>query len=372
VQGSILDLLFTEGNQLPHERQKNTGHNRCILLKKIGNAAAEVYLNKTVLVVGGAGYIGSYANKYLAQKGYKTIVLDNLSRGDLRACLYGEFIEADFADKDALNSLFSKKKIDAVIHFAAFTDVGESVKNPAKYYENNVAKTIVLLNAMVANDIRYFLFSSSAAIFGLCDKLPINELTPKQPINPYGESKWMVEKILQDYAAAYPFYYASLRYFNAAGADPEGEIKIWKQTQTNLIPKALHSLLEPNGKVRIFGTDYPTSDGTGIRDYIHIYDLAKAHVLALEKIMKENTSAAYNLGNGNGFSVRQVLCAIEKVTKRKLQVEEVEKRPGDPAILIADSTLAAKELGFKPKYKDIETIVLHSWEAMQLPQICPA
>lgn len=322
-------------------------------------------LKKKILVVGGAGYIGSYVNKFLNESGYETVVLDNLSTGDARSVTRGLLVKGDLGNKEDLEALFSKHRFDAVMHFAAFIDVGESVDNPAIYYENNVVNTLILLEMMMKYEINTFIFSSTAAIFGLPTdgEEPISEEHPKQPINPYGESKWMVEKILRDFDAAYSLRFSCLRYFNAAGGDPTGEVKYYKKRESNLIPVALKSLL--NGQeITIFGTDYPTRDGTGVRDYIHIHDLATAHVAAMEELFNGHPSTYYNLGNGRGFSVKEVLAAIERTTKRRLRIKEGKRRPGDPASLVAGSWKAKEELGWMPKYPELDTIVLDCWNVI--------
>lgn len=297
----------------------------------------------------------------LSQAGYSTVVLDNLSRGDRRAVVRGVFVEGDMGDPATLHTLFSQSHFDAVLHFGAFIDVGESMVQPEIYYENNVVKTETLLQAMVQHQVSHLVFSSTAAVYGLPQKEKISETHPKSPINPYGASKLQVEQIL---ARTKEIRSISLRYFNAAGGDPEGEIKNRRAKESNLIPLALRSLL--NGTtIEIFGIDYPTPDGTCIRDYVHVADLGTAHLAALELLLRGGESRCYNLGNGEGFSVRQVLQAVERVTGRKLKVREGSRRPGDSPKLIADATLAKEELGWHPRYKDLETIVGHAWQAIK-------
>lgn len=322
--------------------------------------------NKNILIAGGAGYIGSYINKLLNLAGYKTIVLDNLSTGDRRTVLKGTFIEGDLGNPEDLQNVFTQYSIDAVMHFAACINVGESVVNPRKYYHNNVVNTLTLLDAMVAAEIKIFIFSSSAAIFGSPEQPLLKEDSPKNPINPYGRTKLIVEQILEDYSAAYGLRSCCLRYFNAAGGDPEGEILNLRTNQSNLIPTALRSLLHKK-PLTVFGTDYPTPDGTCLRDYIHLYDLGMAHLLALEKLLKGDPSCCYNLGYGRGFSVWEVIHAIEKVTGFQLNVTCGERRVGDPPRLVADSTLAQKELHWKPQYDHLEQIIAHAWNCMQPP-----
>ncbi len=316
----------------------------------------------TILIVGGAGFIGSHVNKMLYQAGYQTIVLDNLSRGYRQAVQYGTFIEGDLADTAVLYQIFENYAIDAVMHFAAFIDIGESVKNPAKYYFNNVAHTLNLLTAMLRYEVKTFIFSSTAAIFGHPLHPLINESHPCCPINPYGETKWMVEKILRDFENAYGLKFCCLRYFNAAGGDPEGKIKNYQLHTHNLIPRILLSLKKPDGVVTINGTDYPTPDGTCIRDYIHIEDLGTAHILAMEQLLSGQPSNYYNLGNGQGFSIRQVIQATEKVLRKKVQVVEGPRRPGDPPFLLADPSKATRELNWHPRYT-LEEMIAHAWKA---------
>lgn len=322
---------------------------------------------KSILIVGGAGYIGSYVNKYLNELGYTTVVMDNLSVGDRRAVTRGAFVEGDIGNVDDLDRIFSQYSFDAVMHFAAFTDVGESVIDPAKYFYNNTANTLTLLKTMVRYGVKKFIFSSTAAIFGTPQQgiECIDEQHQKVPINPYGESKLMVETILHDFCNAYGLHFSCLRYFNAAGGDPTSEIKYFKQRESNLIPVALKSLLS-NRTITIFGTDYPTIDGTGVRDYIHIHDLATAHVLAMEQLFADKTATYYNLGNGRGFSVRQVLASIERVTGKRLKVVEGGRRAGDPAILLASSDKAKAELGWKPIYPELDAIVRDTWNVIKI------
>jgi len=320
--------------------------------------------NKTILVTGGAGYIGSHVNQMLNQTGYKTIVLDNLTRGNGQAVTAGTFIEGSLSDEKLLSHIFTSSKIDAVMHFAAFIDVGESIVNPGKYYENNVSETLALLEAMQKHLVKYFIFSSTAAIFGLPQEKTISENHPKCPINPYGKSKLMVETILSDFDLAYQMRSCSLRYFNAAGGDPEGLIKSYEKKESNLIPLILKSLKNSSQVITIYGTDYETKDGTCIRDYIHVHDLASAHILSMEKLFECEKSMQYNLGNGNGFSVRDVILAAEQVTGLKVNVREGKRRAGDPPILVANAKKAQKELGWHPKYQKLEQMIAHAWKAI--------
>lgn len=318
---------------------------------------------KLILVTGGAGFIGSHVNEMLYDAGYESVVFDNLSKGNANAILHGTFVKGDLADVKALDEIFKKYPFDAVMHFAAFTDVGESVTDPALYFKNNVVNTINLLEAMRKHGVKNLIFSSSAAVYGNPQTEKITEQHPCIPINPYGETKRIVEKILKGYEKAYDLKYCSLRYFNAAGGDPKHQIKNYKKKENNLIPLALKSLKE-KGTLTIFGTDYPTKDGTCVRDYIHVYDIGSAHILAMESLLKGGESATYNLGNGNGFTIREVIAATEKVTGQKLKIKEGARRPGDPPILVADFTEAKKKLGWKPKYSDLETMIDHAWKAL--------
>ena len=320
---------------------------------------------KTVLVVGGAGFIGSHVNKMLHQAGYKTLVLDNLSTGSQQAVLYGNFIKGDLADGDLLEQIFKKNSIDAVMHFAAHIDVGESIINPLKYYQNNVCNTLNLLKIILKFGPMPFIFSSSAAVYGIPEIPQLDESHPTHPINPYGETKLMVEKMLQGLGSAHPFKFCSLRYFNAAGGDPEEKLKNYKLKESNLIPLALRTLLNSEESLTINGLDYATPDGTCIRDYIHIWDLGAAHILAMEALFNGKESSIYNLGNGQGFSVKEVIKAIESVTKKKLKVKEGPRRPGDPPFLVAVADKAVKELKWKPQYPQLETMIQHAWAAMK-------
>lgn len=316
---------------------------------------------KNILICGGAGFIGSYVNKLLHRTGYNTIILDDLSCGNADAVQWGTFIEGDIGNNTTVHSIFENYNIDAVMHFAAYISVPESVTSPMKYYENNVIKTIRLLNSMLKYDIKKFIFSSSAAIFGIPQYYPISENHPCAPINPYGETKLMIERIVRDYSHAYDLRASCLRYFNAAGGDPDGDIHIKHTHSTNLIPIIMKKLLNPEqGAVTIFGNDYDTRDGTCIRDYIHIHDLATAHILALEKLLSGAPSENYNLGNGQGFTVKDVIGAVEQVLNVEVPVVMGLRRAGDPPILLADSTKASKELGWQPEYPDIKAIVKHA------------
>lgn len=317
-----------------------------------------------ILVVGGAGFIGSHVTQALGRRGYHPIVFDNLSTGHRASVKCGTFIEGDLASLQDLDHVFSSYPIAAVMHFAALIDVGESVINPAKYYLHNVAYTLNLIEAMRKFEVKRLIFSSSAAIFGHPDEIPVSETHPCRPISPYGQTKLMVEKILHDCDVAYGLKSSCLRYFNAAGGDPKGEIKNYKYKETNLIPLVLRSLKDPAKPLTIYGTDYPLRDGTCVRDYIHLEDLASAHILAMEKLLQGGGSAHYNLGNGNGFSVREVIMAAEEATGLKLRTQEGARRPGDPPILIANAQKAKTELGWTPVHTDIKEMISHAWQAL--------
>lgn len=319
----------------------------------------------TVLVIGGAGYIGSEVNYLLNKSGYNTVVFDNLSRGNRAAVFEGIFFQGDIKDSEALQKVFSLYPIDAVMHFAALTDVGESMIDPLKYYQNNLAYSLNLIQEAVKNRVKAFIFSSSAAVYGIPETRLLSEDHPCHPINPYGSTKLMVEKILSDSSQAYGLPYISLRYFNAAGGDPEGKIPLKRSSENNLIPLVLKKILQNNLSATIYGDDYPTKDGTCIRDYIHIYDLAAAHILAMEHLLKTRESDVFNLGNGQGFSVKEVLNAIEAETKQNLQIIQGPRRAGDPAILVANADKARIKLGWSPIYPSINTMVKDTWNAMQ-------
>lgn len=315
-----------------------------------------------ILVVGGAGYIGSHMVKMLLESGHEVVTLDNLSTGHRDAVFGGEFIRADLADRDQLEAVFSSHEFDGVLHFASFIQVGESVREPGKYYQNNVANTLNLLGAMARHGVRSLVFSSSAAIFGEPQYVPIDEGHPKAPVNPYGSSKLMVETILADYDRAHGLKSVCLRYFNAAGADPGGQLGERHEPETHLIPLVLQAASGRRPHVTVFGRDYDTPDGTCIRDYIHVTDLCQAHLLALKQLWQGGGSAAYNLGNGQGFSVREVIDAARAVTGREIPVVYGERREGDPARLVADSRLARQALGWSPEHAELETIIAHAWQ----------
>lgn len=297
----------------------------------------------------------------LHELGCRVIVVDNLSTGYEDAIIGAEFIHADIQDYQKLNQVFKNNHIDVVMHFAAHIDVGESVRDPFKYYRNNVLATQFLLECMIANHVNTFVFSSTAAIFGEPEYVPINEAHPKQPINPYGHSKLMVEIMLQSYAEAYGLNSVCLRYFNAAGADPKTRIGERHEPESHLIPLILQVASGRREKINIYGENYGTEDGTCIRDYIHIVDLAQAHILATEWVLENKRSTQFNLGNGSGFSVKQVIQAVERVTEKKIKQNIQTRRAGDPARLVADSGYVKKELGWQPYYAGLDQIVEHAW-----------
>ncbi len=315
-----------------------------------------------ILVVGGAGYIGSHMCKCLAQAGFQPIVLDNLVYGHRQAVQWGPFIKGSLDDTDLLNHIFQTYDIAAVMHFAAYTYVGESVQNPAIYYQNNVAATLTLLNSMIEADVKNFIFSSSCAVYGEPMEIPMNEDHPFNPINPYGRTKRMVEEILADFGHAYGLSSVALRYFNAAGADPDGQLGEDHDPETHLIPLVLQAALGQKEDIKVFGNDYETDDGTCIRDYIHINDLASAHLLALEKLLNGDPGGNFNLGNGNGYSVMDVIDKARDITGKPIPFEIAERRAGDPAILVGSSQKAMNELGWKPQYAELDTIIEHAWQ----------
>lgn len=315
-----------------------------------------------ILVTGGAGYIGSHVVKLLRKAGYDVVVLDNLSTGHREALLGAKLVLGDMGDREILDTLIEKHKPDAVLHFAAFIQVGESVEKPLKYYANNTAGTLTLLEALSRHGIDKFIFSSTAAVYGIPEEMPVTEETPLQPINPYGMSKRFVEQILSDLSAVDPFRYVALRYFNVAGADPEGELGQKYSAATHLITRALKTAKGEIEKMQIFGTDFPTKDGTGIRDYIHVNDLAEAHIRALEYLLEGGESDIFNLGYGHGFSVREVIDVARRVTGIDFTVEETGRRAGDPPELVADSSKIRRKLKWQPGHDDIDFIVRTAWE----------
>lgn len=315
----------------------------------------------TVLIIGGAGYIGSHMVKRLLEDGEDFIVLDNLSTGYADAILGGEFVRGDFGDEHLLQDLFRRRSIDAVMHFASFIQVAESVSSPNKYYINNVANTLRLLDLMVKWDVKTFVFSSTAAVYGLAGAEPIGEDQPCAPINPYGRSKRMVEQALWDFRQAHGLRFFSLRYFNAAGADPEGHIGERHDPETHLIPLVLQAASARREAITVFGTDYPTPDGTCIRDYVHVEDLCAAHLLALNALRDGHHGGFYNLGNARGYSVAEVIETARAVTGRPIAVKYADRRSGDPPVLIADASKMTGELGWRPQRAALETIISDAW-----------
>jgi UDP-glucose 4-epimerase len=318
----------------------------------------------TILVTGGAGYIGSHAVLALQQAGYGVVVLDNLVYGHrelVENVLKAELVIGDTNDRVLLDKLFDTHDIAAVMHFAAYAYVGESVTNPAKYYRNNVTGTLTLLEAMLEAEVNKFVFSSTCATYGIPDTVPIPEDHPQNPINPYGATKLMVERILADFNAAYDFKSVCFRYFNAAGADPEGRLGEDHNPETHIIPLVLQTALGLRDSVSIFGTDYPTPDGSCIRDYIHVTDLASAHVLGLEYLLNGGESQAFNLGNGSGFSVKEVIDTARTITGREIKAIECDRRPGDPPALVGSSEKARSVLGWQSQYADLTQILTHAW-----------
>lgn len=314
-----------------------------------------------ILIVGGAGYIGSHTNKALTEAGYETIVLDNLSYGHKEAVKWGTFCQCDLKDIDDLDKVFTEYDIDAVMHFSSFIEVGESVQNPEKYYTNNVVNTMNLLKVMLKHNVKKFIFSSTCATYGVPQKIPLVEDHPQNPINPYGWTKLMVERILKDYDTAYGLKSVILRYFNASGADKSGEIGEAHDPESHLIPLILDAAIGKRDNIKIFGSDYDTPDGTCIRDYIHVTDLADAHVLSLKYLEEKEESNEFNLGNGQGFSVKEVIDSVRKVTGREFEVVETERREGDPAVLIGSSKKAKELLGWNPQFVNIDDIVESAW-----------
>ena len=318
-------------------------------------------LGKKILVVGGAGYIGAHMVRQLVNGQFDVVVLDNLSTGSRKLVQTVEFIQGNLGDSDLLDRLFAEQAFDAVMHFAAFSQVGESMHQPLLYYRNNLAETVALLDAMVRHDVKRFIFSSTAAVYGEPVTIPIAEDHPCAPTNPYGNTKLAVERMLADCDAAYGLKSAVLRYFNAAGADESGEIGELHDPETHLIPIVLRAAEGQIDHIRVFGTDYPTTDGTCIRDYVHVNDLAQAHLLALDALLDGGRSAIYNLGSSSGYSVREVIRKAEGVTGKKIPVVEAPRRPGDPAVLVASSEKIKRQLGWTPAYDNLEKIIQTAW-----------
>lgn len=314
-----------------------------------------------ILVTGGLGYVGSHAVKQLVDRGEQVISFDNLVFGHKEASSGSEIVVGDIGDKDILRQIFSTYKIDAVMHFAAFAAVGESVADPQKYYLNNISKSLAMLEVMNEYGIKQMIFSSSAATFGEPEFVPMTEDHPQNPTNPYGRSKLMLEHILKEYEHAYGLRSVSLRYFNASGADPSGLIGEDHTPEHHIIPLILQIAMGQREQFSIFGTDWQTKDGTCIRDYVHVVDLAQAHLRALDALRNGMKTTAYNLGNGNGYSVLEVIKVAEEITGKSIKTVATDRRPGDPAVLVASSEKITKELGWDPKYPDIKTIVQTAW-----------
>ena len=318
-----------------------------------------------ILVTGGAGYIGSHSVLTLQKAGYEVIVLDNLVYGHrdiAEDVLKAKLIVGDTNDRALLDRIFAEHQIDAVMHFAAYAYVGESVDEPDKYYRNNVVGTLTLLEAMVAANIKKFVFSSTCATYGVPESVPITEDQPQNPINPYGATKLMVERILQDFDRAYDFRSVCLRYFNAAGADPEGNLGEHHDPETHLIPLVLQAAAGQRDSISIFGTDYDTPDGSCVRDYIHVLDIAQAHILSLKYLMQGGATDVFNLGNNNGFSVKEVIDSARQITGKEIKAVVSDRRPGDPPALVGSGAKARKTLGWQPAYANLNDIIAHAWQ----------
>ncbi|MBV8739527.1 MAG: UDP-glucose 4-epimerase GalE [Alphaproteobacteria bacterium] len=322
---------------------------------------------QSILVTGGAGYIGSHACKALARAGYQPIAYDNLSRGHREAVRWGPLVEGDIADSSRLGAAIEQYQIAAIMHFAAYAYVGESVSDPALYYCNNLAGTLAMLETARQTEVRHIVFSSTCATYGTPEIVPIRETAPQCPVNPYGETKLAIERALHWYGEAYGLRWVSLRYFNAAGADQEGEIGEDHDPETHLVPLVLQAALGQRPAIEVYGTDYPTPDGTAIRDYIHVDDLADAHLRALERLLAKGEPVALNLGTGIGHSVREVIATAERVCGCKIPVQDAPRRSGDPAALVADPSLAAELLDWRAQYSSLEMIIhtAFAWHARQ-------
>jgi UDP-arabinose 4-epimerase len=331
-------------------------------------SVCQVSMKSTVLVTGGAGYIGSHACKALAQAGYTPVTCDNLVHGHEWAVQWGPLEVGDIADRARLDEVIAKHQPVAIMHFAAFAYVGESVQDPGKYYRNNVAGTLTLLEAARDHGIDRFIFSSTCATYGVPQQVPIREDHPQNPINPYGATKWMIERILADFDQAHGLRSIALRYFNAAGADPEGQIGEAHDPETHLIPLVLDAAMGTRSAIQVFGDDYDTPDGTCIRDYIHVTDLANAHVLALKALEQGAESNRYNLGNGQGYSVKEVIAVAEAVTGKSIAVQIGPRRAGDPARLVGDATRAVSELGWQPRFHQLPQIIETAWRWCTRPR----
>jgi UDP-arabinose 4-epimerase len=325
-------------------------------------------MSQSILVTGGAGYIGSHACKALARAGYLPVAYDNLSRGHREAVRWGPFVEGDIADHTRLRAAMTKHRVSAVMHFAAYAYVGESVGDPGLYYRNNLCGTLAMLEVLRDCGVRNIVFSSTCATYGLPETVPIRETAPQRPVNPYGETKLAIERALHWYGQAHQLRWVALRYFNAAGADRDSEIGEDHEPETHLVPLVLQAALGRREAIEIYGTDYPTPDGTAIRDYIHVDDLAEAHLRALGRLLAGGEAIALNLGSGRGHSVREVIAAAEGVCGRKIPLREAPRRPGDPPALVADPALAARTLGWHAQHSSLDTIIRTAlaWHARSL------
>jgi UDP-glucose 4-epimerase len=321
-----------------------------------------------ILITGGAGYVGAHTNKLLNQNGHKTVVFDNLVYGHREFVKWGEFFFGDLANREDIRRCFKTYRISAVMHFGGFAYVGESVTDPSKYYWNNVVNTLNLLDVMREFLVRHVIFSSTCATYGLPEWIPLTEKHPQRPINPYGKTKLMVEEILEDFDSAYGISHVNLRYFNAAGADPDGDIGERHDPETHLIPLVLDAALGKREDVKIFGTDYNTRDSTCIRDYIHVTDLAEAHLLALNYLMNGGCSKSFNLGNGSGFSVKEVIETARAITEKTIIATDWKRREGDPPVLIGSSDKIKKELLWKPQHDDLAVIIRTAWNWHKKPK----
>ncbi|MEE8349378.1 MAG: UDP-glucose 4-epimerase GalE [Acidobacteriota bacterium] len=316
---------------------------------------------KSILVTGGGGYIGSHAVRELARSGYHPISLDNLSKGHEKAVLAGDFIQGEIADEELLDTIFQEHKVDAVMHFAALSEVGESVDNPRLYYEQNVVNSLTLLGVMLRHGVRKFVLSSTCATYGDPQRIPIDETHPLNPVNPYGESKLVVERVLREYDRAYGLSFVSLRYFNAAGASLDAQLGESHDPESHLIPRILKVAKGDLVKLQVYGDDYPTPDGTCVRDYIHVLDLASGHVAAYQWLCEGHDSEVFNLGTGQGVSVMELVEAARKLTDREIPLEVSARRPGDPSHLVADPGKAQQRLGWKSEHSDVETLLSTAW-----------
>jgi UDP-glucose-4-epimerase GalE len=315
-----------------------------------------------ILISGGAGYIGSHTAKSLSRAGFEPIVYDNLSTGNRWAVKWGPLIEADLCNHQSLSQTLKQYNVTAAIHFAAHAYVGESVREPRRYFENNVMNTLHFVHALLDAGVHHFVFSSSCAVYGVPQSSPISESHSKLPVNPYGDSKLFIERVLDWYGRAYQLRWAALRYFNAAGADPSGELGEVHNPETHLVPRLIEAALGRLESVDIYGVDYPTQDGTAVRDYVHVLDLAEAHVAALQHLLSGGESFSANLGTGHGVSVREVITAVERVSGAKIEARSAPRREGDPPSLVADPTSAGRILGWHPRLSSLDNIVNSAWD----------